>query len=304
MAVLRYPPRARRVSSRHGIGYHDVAAASHDRSSALFLTTVSLPWYDLAEVRAANDELWRRVALRLPTHLGARAPLELTRDEPARLQWASGRVLLSQACGYDVVISERDRLRLVATPVYRVAGSRGATYRSAVVVRRPDGRRRLEDLRDSRCVYNERWSHSGMNGLRALIAPLARNGRFFRSVEETGSHEASLAAVRDSRADVAAIDAVTLGLLRRHRPGATAGLRVIAWTEPAPAPPFVTDRAADDETVTALRSALVDTLADRSARDVKGALLLRGVEILPLESYRQIAELEARAAAEGYPRLA
>jgi len=89
---------------------------------------VSLPWDDLAEVRKANDELWGLVADRLPSHLrGTPLPTILERRIPTRMQWASGRVILSQACGYDVVLPERNQLRIVATPCYPPPDATGPT---------------------------------------------------------------------------------------------------------------------------------------------------------------------------------
>ena len=264
----------------------------------------SLPWYDLAEVRAANDELWRQVSGRLPDSLrGGPAPRELDRETPPRLQWRSGRVVLSQACGYDVVGPERDRLRLVATPRYHAIGCGGPTYRSAVIVRRTSGFRTLEDLRGVRCAFNEPESHSGVNGLRGLIAPLHEDGRFFGEVCQSGSHEASLADVREGRADVAAIDCVTLSLLRLHRPGSTAGLRVLAWTRPAPTPPFVTDAGTDEATIAHLVEAIEETLRDKGSAAARAALRLDGVTVLPRAAYEPIADLESEATRLGYPEL-
>ena len=85
-----------------------------------------------------------------------------------------------------------------------------------------------------------------MNLPRRLIAPLARDGRFFETVAITGSHAASAAAVANGEADAAAIDCVTFALLQRHRPHVVAELRTIASTFATPTPPFVTSSLHDD----------------------------------------------------------
>jgi hypothetical protein len=46
----------------------------------------------------------------------------------------------------------------------------------------------LDDLRGGRCAVNDLGSNSGMNLLRAEIAPLANGKAFFKSVLVTGSH--------------------------------------------------------------------------------------------------------------------
>lgn len=269
------------------------------------MKTASLPWYDLPEVHAANDLLWKLVRQRLASQMSASSlPSMLDREVSARSQWATGHVLLSQACGYDIIMQERERLQVVATPRYRAPGCEGPNYRSAIIVRRDSGWTKIEDLRGSRCVFNERWSHSGLNSLRSMIAAIHVDGRFFGSVEETGSHESSLIAVQARSADVAAIDCVTLALLRRHRPSATEGLRIVGWTPPAPAPPFVTDASMDEASVEAIRLAIRDTLEAPSSASLRHALLIDTVQWLPNEAYQPIVDMENEARERGYPELA
>lgn len=269
------------------------------------LAHASLPWYDLAEVRGLLDALWTLVRANLDPRLVelVAVPERLDRETPVEAQWRSGALLLGQACGYDVAVTERDHLQLVATPCFQAPGCAGAFYRSAVMVRADSGIRRLEDLRGARCAINGRTSHSGMNALRALVGPLQRDGRFFAEVVETGGHEESVARVAARELDVAAIDCVTLDLLRRHRPGALGPLREIAWTRRAPAPPFVTSRALSRPRVDALRAGLRAALAAPEAGVIRRGLGLESVAFLPLRAYRWIADEESHALACGYPML-
>jgi ABC-type phosphate/phosphonate transport system substrate-binding protein len=68
-------------------------------------------------------------------------------------------------------------------------------------------------MRGTICAVNGRESHSGMNALRALVAPASHAGRFFAEVKVTGTHAASIAMVQSSAADIAAIDCVTHALI-------------------------------------------------------------------------------------------
>jgi ABC-type phosphate/phosphonate transport system substrate-binding protein len=135
-----------------------------------------------------------------------------------------------------------------------------------------------------------------MNALRALVAPLARDGRFFDSVLPSGAHRSSLELLAKGAVDVAAIDCVTYALLRRVRPNLVAGTRVIAETEAVPALPYVTRRGGE---VLQLRSALMQL-----SREVGEALLLTGFEMLPLSAYQPILSMEQAAVRQGYPTLA
>jgi len=265
----------------------------------------SLPWYDLSEVREANDELWRRVRARLAERGVDSHPPCLDRQIPFRTQWSSPALVLSQACGYDAVKVHRADLQVVATPCYEADGCDGPTYSSFVVVAAGASYRRIEDLRGVRCAVNDLASHSGMNGLRALVAPHHRDGRFFAAVEHTGEHEESLRRVASGQVDVAAIDCVTHALMVRHRPGLMAATRILEQrTRPVPAPPFVTSRAAPAGLLRALRAALGQVVADPMSAPLRHALMLRGIELLPVAAYRPLLDQEREAIRRGYSVLA
>lgn len=259
-----------------------------------------LPWYDLSELRAATDALWARIASELNAGGIAGVPRALDRALHYEDQWDSGSLLLGQACGYDVAIAYTHQLQLVATPCYAIDGCEGPTYRSFVVVRADSAVDSVEALRGSRCLINTPTSHSGMNVLRSLIAPLAHNGRFFSSAIVSGAHETSLELLRAKEADVAAIDCVTYGLLQRARPALLEGTRVIHRTVSVPAPPYVTSASTPAPIVAGLRAAIAKAVADPV---ISEPLSIAGIEALTLEDYASIAELEREADALGYAEL-
>jgi ABC-type phosphate/phosphonate transport system substrate-binding protein len=268
------------------------------------MNLATLPWYDLPEITAATDALWRSVARQLRRHGLRDVPGVLNRHIPYERQWTSSELLFGQACGYDVLIAYPERLRLVATPAYMAAGCGPSTYCSLVVVCEDAPYRVMEDLRGARCVLNTPTSHSGTNVLRALVAPLHRDGRFFARVEMSGAHDKSLAMILGGEADVAAIDCVTWALLGRHRPRAIAGTRVLCQTDPVPAPPYVTSARMPDHRLDRIRAALIEALEEPALRDVKADLLIDHVAVLPLEAYEPIARLEAMAIDLGYHEIA
>jgi len=243
----------------------------------------SLPMYDLPEIRWATDALWTAVAARLSAAGIAAAPaLDRKADLPDL--WTDPALLFSQTCGNPYVRRYRDRLRLVATPCYAAPGCDGPFYRSLLVARADAPGKALADFRGTVCAVNE-WG--SLSGWVALAAALPDPG-FFRAAVITGAHADSMAAVAAGEADIAAIDCVTHALLQRHRPAATAGLRVIGMTAPASGLPFVTRRSAADATVEALRAALRGALTDPALAEARAALLIEGIEILDEADYDAI----------------
>jgi ABC-type phosphate/phosphonate transport system substrate-binding protein len=195
-------------------------------------------------------------------------------------------------------------VQLVAVPAYAAPGCEGSRYRSAVIVRVEDPARRLEDLRGRRCAVNEIESNSGSNLLRAAIAPLAKQGRFFSSVELTGGHFASVRAVAEGRADAAAIDCVSYAHIGRSSPELAARLRILDWTPSSPGLPYVTARANETSIVAALRAALAEVQADPALAPVRDALLLTGIDFAVDENYVEVRQLERDALERGYPQVA
>ena len=259
----------------------------------------SLPMYDLPAARWATDALWSALAAAL-TARGIAAPGALDRRAAYQSVWREPGLLLSQTCGYPYVTALRGRVQLVATPAYRAPGCVGARYASALIVRDGDPAASLSDLRDRRVAFNSIDSQSGHNALRAAVAPLARDGRFFAGSIATGAHRASAAAVAAGTADLCAVDCVTWALLSRHEPEAVAGLRVLGHTASAPGLPLIAGPTAP---VAAIRAALAEVMADPRLADARDALLLEGCEVLPDADYDAILAMEREAGARGYHRL-
>jgi len=266
------------------------------------VTIAALPMYDPPELQAANDALWAAIGARLESE-GVDAPQKLTRGLPLEAIWSDPGLLLAQTCGYPLMTTLRDRVGVVATPRYGAPGCDGPLHRSAVVVRRNDPATTLADLRGRRYALNDPASNTGMNLIRAMIAPLTRGEAFFGAVTVTGAHAASAEAVAAGEADVAAIDCVAFALLQRLRPAATRPLRVLAWTAPSPGLPLITAVATDARARAVLSRALADTARDPSLRETRAELLLESFDALPASRYEAVLDLERSAIADGYPVL-
>lgn len=259
--------------------------------------------YDFPWLRRSTDRLWGAIAAGLRRRGVEGVPDALDRSRDLRAIWRDPMLLLAQTCGYPLVTELSDTVRVVATPCYAASGCDGAFHRSLVVVRADDPAPNIESLRGRRAAINGWDSNSGMNLLRALIAPLARDGRFFGKVVVTGAHLASVAAVRDGAADVAAIDCVTHALAARHRPELLEGTRVLAETTATPSLPLVAGRNAPDDEVDALRAALDELTADPASASLRDTLLIERFTVLPDAAYAMVVGLERKAAASGYPTL-
>lgn len=264
----------------------------------------ALPMYDLPELRPATDRLWRAVAERLVAAGVPDVPRALGREGDLVGLWTDPALLLAQACGLPFVTLLAGRARFVATPTYALPGCAGGDYRSWIVVREAAPWRQLAELRGTFAAVNAPHSQSGANALAAATLPFAAGRPFFAAIVETGAHEASLAAVREGRADCAAIDCVTWALLARHRPAAVAGLRVLAASPPAPALPFVTARRAGPWTVAALRGALAGAIADPALGATCEALGLAGIAAGDGRAYGRIRAMHRAGRARGCARLA
>ena len=263
----------------------------------------SLPMYDLPPLADATCAWWQALAAAFRRQGLAGVPETLDRGD-RYAHWAAPDLFLSQSCGYRLTFAFADRLQVLAVPFYDAPHCRGADYCSLVMVRESAPMRGIEGLRGMRAAVNGFDSQSGCNALRAAVAPLASEGRFFARTIESGSHVASLAMVAAGEADVCAIDGVLHALLADAMPETLAGLRVLARTAYAPNLPYVTCAGRGAGEVEAMRLALLEAAADPALASLRRRLRIAGFTLLPRQAYRPIAAMERQAAALGYPRLA
>jgi len=262
----------------------------------------ALPMYDLTELQPANDALWHEVAAVLRARSIA-APSNLTRRQNLETLWTDPDLLLAQTCGYPLATSLAGRVTLVATPCYAAPGCEGPNYCSAIIVQAESPAETIADLRGHICAINTPDSNSGMNLLRAAVAPFTAGRVFFRHSITTGSHAASVQAVATKAADIAAIDCITWAHLQRMQPSLTRYVLVLDWTESTPGLPLITALHTPPPTIEALRDALNDAATTPSLAEIRATLLLGGFEILPLSAYDRVLDLERQAQTAGYPAL-
>jgi ABC-type phosphate/phosphonate transport system substrate-binding protein len=245
--------------------------------------------YDWPEVAWAHDALWAATAERLDK-AGLAAPASLERSRSLEEVWRDPDLVLSQTCGFPFATRLRGRVRLVATPAYAVEGCEGPRYSSMIVARRDEAGSRLADFAGRRVAFN---TQDSLSGYVALVASMRDEGLAPDAFEwiATGSHRASIRAVAEERADVAAIDAVCWALALRHEPQATAALQIVATTPLRPGLPLITAAERSDREVAAIRAALVHAIAAPATTAAREALMINGLGVLDEWDYVPIAAL-------------
>lgn len=265
----------------------------------------SLPMYAPPELREWTERWWQGLAGHFRAAGVQDAPEALSwPGDGLHAHWSQDTLLLSQGCGFPLTHAFHGRWQVIATPCYGASGCDGPTYRSALVVREGTPFRTPEDLRGLSACFNSRDSQSGFNILRATFAPLARDGRFFGRVVQSGGHIRSCALVQTGEVDLASVDCITYALYARHAPQRVLGTRILAFTAPAPGLPYITAAATVPDTLARLRAGLQAAMDDPALAPVRDALLIAGMAILPQDAYATIRDAENQAIALGYPDLA
>ena len=265
--------------------------------------TVGLPMYDPPELHATVDAWWNGLARAFRAEGVAAVPDGLDRSLSLDALWGAPDLLFTQTCGYPLTGAWASRLKYLATPRYAAPGCDGSSYCSWIVVAADSRARGVEDLRGARCSINGRISHSGYNALRALVAPLARDGRFFGSVSVSGGHAESLVQLERGEADVAAIDCVSYALFGRCRPRAIEATRIIGRTTQAPGLPYAVRIDASADICRQLRAGLLRAFQDPELRTLREELLIVGLDFLPAGAYRCMSDMEVDARRQGYVEL-
>ncbi len=263
----------------------------------------ALPMYDLPQLKAATDTFWSAVAERLKNGGLRNVPPTLNRTDDYISTWSNSNLLLGQTCGFPMIKRFRNRVQIVATPIYEASGCEGAKHRSLFIVNAKSKCQALSDLRGAVCAVNGFDSNTGMNLLRAAVAHLAQGEPFFQSIVVTGSHYNSLKAVAGGRADLAAIDCVSFAHLNHFEPELTGRVKDIGQSVLTAAPPFITSIETDVKALALLRDALSDVAVDPKLESARSALSIGGFVYEMEADYEHILRIEKESAELGYPEL-
>lgn len=243
-----------------------------------------LPMYDWPEIKVSTDRYWSFLREALVDRDIA-APASLDRTSDPYCLWRSKSLVLAQTCGLPLITKLSSEVCVLGAPTYRIEQGLGR-YQSAIIVRESDPATTLAEFSGTRYAFNNRVSQSGYAAFHAAFIEKGRAPDKWNVALETGSHRASIIAVESGAADIAAVDAVSLELAKRHEP-ATCGVKVIAKTKPTPGLPYITSKA-NEELVDTLREVVgrvISTLPERVADD----LLLEGFQPFDLADYNDIA---------------
>ncbi len=231
----------------------------------------SLPMYARASNRAAHDSLWALIRDGLRAR-GVSACDQLDYDTDHMDGWARPDLVLGQICNLPYRALFKTKVTVIGAADYGLAGCPPGYYRSVFVVRNDCTATTPQDMATLRFAFSEPLSQSGF-GAPQLWAQA--HGFQFQCVPKTGSHQSSIAAVAEGRADIAAIDAHTWRIEQAENPQ-TAELKVIGHTDATPGMSFITRRGQDPvpyfDAIAAAIAAL--TVQDASTLGLKGIIAL------------------------------
>ena len=204
--------------------------------------------------------------------------------------WRDRRLLISQACGRNYVRELAGHVRLVATPCYAAPGCDGPLYRSLLLGGADSELEPADDLSSARAAINGFDSHSGWIALCAAVSATG-GAPDFAGIRVTGSHAASMEAVRRGEADLCAVDCVTFALLERHAPDRVAGLKFLGRTPAAPGLPYITSAETGAAELSRLRDGLSRALEAPDLASVRDSLFIERCEVLADSAYDRVRDL-------------
>jgi len=182
----------------------------------------------------------------------------------------------------------------VARPI-NLDGS--STYWGYLFVRRDSGIETVEQMRGRRLALVERATTAG------YIFPVAHFrgqgvedlGEFFGEVQFWGSHDASINAVLDGRADIGAAKNTIWELVDSETSRLTSELRILATSPKVPSNGLFISPEVDPAIRATIQSTLLTLHQQPAGAEVLEKLRARGFVPTDIESYQQVFDL-ARAA--------
>ncbi len=239
----------------------------------------NLMMYQRPQLVEAHDNFWALIREHLHA-VGIESPETLSQTAEEFFVWKHPDLVLSQTCGMPYRTWLHDKVQLVGTPDYGLAGCPAGYYRSAIIVRSDDARTEIGAFKDAVFAYNQTFSQSGYA---APFWHLKSEGFWFENRLHTDQHLESARAVATGRADIAALDAVTWRNIETYEPLAR-DLRVLAWTTPTPGLPLITAMGRDASLMFEAVKGAIDALGDQS----RTLLGIEGIVKIPKEDYLKV----------------
>lgn len=263
----------------------------------------SLPMYDMPALRQATEAWWAGLSAQFSRFGLVDVPARLTWPGEGPEVWMSPALVFSQSCGYPLITELAGRVILLGTPCYDVDGCEEHDYCSYVIVHTDQPADSIAELRGLRCAVNKPGSWSGHHALRLIVEPLIEAGRPLFETVISGSHLASIDAVRNGAADFASVDCVSFGLLSRCQPDRTEGLKVLACTPAMPGLPLITGRSRGAADIEAMKAGLAAAFADPALREARKRLGLKAIHFTSIEDYAAVSDALAQLERQGIPPL-
>lgn len=236
----------------------------------------SFPMYARASNKGAHDKLWALIRDGLHVR-GIEAPRELDHTRDHMSVWANEDLVLSQICNLPYRDTFRGKVTRIGAADYGLSGCAPGYYNSVFVVRSDSPADNPTQFAKGRFAFNDLMSQSGY-GSAQLWAD--SHGFLFDATMQTGSHHASIAAVANGTADIAAIDAQTWWIEQAENP-LTAQLKVIGTTDPSPGMTFITRNGQDPVPYFDTIKHAIAALDTQSAK----VLGVKGIIALPSSAY-------------------
>ena len=234
----------------------------------------NLPMYHRPELIEAHEALWGLIRDNLRKS-GIHCPDELDYDAGEMDAWSSPFLFFSQTCGRPFKNHLSERVTLIGTPDYGLQGCEPGYYRSAYVIHKNDARTELKDFKKAKFAYNDDGSQSGY----------FVTNNYFENQICSGSHIKSAKMITDQKAEIAAVDAVSLKFMHKYDDFAK-DIKVLEWTKPTPTLPIIAYKGADQsEFYGAIQSAIASL-----STEYREDLSLNGLVFIPKETY--FAELK------------
>lgn len=266
---------------------------------------VSLPMYVVSP--EANEALWQWLRQDVISQLSdldqALVPDNLSHPDDLHTHWKQADLLMSQTCGFPLMTELYQKVQLIGSFEYDVPYADGIECKSVLICRDDDQAKNLTDFQDRTVAFNSLTSQSGYNSLRHLIAPLSKNGQFFKTAYISGGHKASIEAVQQKKADLAAIDCVTFEGLKRYGGDTCKGLRIIANTHAYPGLPLISGLHTPQPLLDALKNSLSRMHLQTELKPVLQTLMIKKWSPSFWSTYQVCLEMQEQALAQNYTKL-